>query len=137
MSETGPVYTSDVLTPEMRERYLTQGMGSHFSSWFTAMQGYVHDLATRKGWWREEREDGTVIALIHEEVSESLRALRNGGRQYSEKIPNFLEIEEELADVVIRIMDFAQKRGWRVGEAIVAKTAFNEKRPYRHGGKAF
>jgi hypothetical protein len=52
-------------------------------------------------------------------------------------IPEFTAAEEELADLVIRVMDFAAGRGHRLAEAILAKHAFNAHRPRMHGGKAF
>ena len=45
--------------------------------------------------------------------------------------------EVELADVVIRILDMAEARGWRVAEAMVAKHEFNRSREWKHGGKKF
>jgi len=48
-------------------------------------------------------------------------------------VPTFSGAEAELADVVIRIMDLAEGRGWRVAEAIVAKMSYNEGRERLHG----
>lgn len=39
----------------------------------------------------------------------------------------------KLADVVIRIMDLAQARGWNVAGALVEKAEFNKSRARRHG----
>jgi NTP pyrophosphatase (non-canonical NTP hydrolase) len=99
-------------------------------------QERVHRWAKEKGWWDEPRNDGELIALMHSELSEALEALRHGNTG-SEKIPDFSGLEEELADVVIRILDFAGARGLHLGEAIRAKHAYNQGRPYRHGGKKF
>lgn len=103
---------------------------------FDEVQGDVHTIAKKKGWWDEDKENGTIIALIHSEVSEALEALR-AGNPSDDKIPEFNGAEAELADVIIRIMDVAQKRGWRVSEAIIAKLQFNDNREYKHGGKLF
>lgn len=48
---------------------------------------------------------------------------------------NKAHVEEELADLVIRLMDFSVHRGYDVAGAISKKMKKNEKRPYRHGGK--
>jgi NTP pyrophosphatase (non-canonical NTP hydrolase) len=96
----------------------------------------VHSTAKDKGWWDEERNDGEIIALMHSELSEALEALRHGNPP-DDHIPDFTGVEAELADVVIRIMDYADARGFRVAEAIEAKMAFNDSRARKHGGKAF
>ena len=105
--------------------------------------GQISDLAVRAaenavahGWWDEERETGTLIALMHSELSEALEYDRHGNPP-SDHIPEFSGIEEELADVIIRILDLAGSRRYRIEEAVLAKMAFNESRPYKHGGKKF
>jgi len=69
----------------------------------------------------------TVVALIHSEVSEALEALRNCDRA---------NMAEELADVVIRCLDFAGGAGIDLDAAVAAKLERNRGRGYRHGGKA-
>ena len=56
-----------------------------------------------------DRNDGEIIALIHEELSETLRAFRKGNPK-SKKIPKFSEVEEELGDCIIRILDMVGAR---------------------------
>ena len=107
-------------------------MPGDFIKQFNCMSKLVHDWAMRKGFWDEPRNDGEIIALMHSELSEALEALRHGNPA-DDKVPEFSGFEAELADCVIRIMDTAAARGLRVGEAIVAKMAYNEGRPYRHG----
>jgi NTP pyrophosphatase (non-canonical NTP hydrolase) len=63
-----------------------------------------------------------------------MEAYRSGNPE-SEKIPGFSQMEEELADVVIRLLDFAGGENLNIEGALIAKMAYNEKRPYRHGGK--
>jgi NTP pyrophosphatase (non-canonical NTP hydrolase) len=94
----------------------------------------IHDLAKEKGWWDDDRSDGEIIALCHSELSEALEGLRERNPQ-SDKIPDFTKVEEELADCVIRLMDFSEARGHRVEYAILAKHEFNKTRPHKHGKK--
>ena len=45
----------------------------------------------------------------------------------------FSNLEEELADAVIRIMDYAFGKDLDVAGAIVAKMEYNESREFMHG----
>lgn len=110
-----------------------------FRLYFNDMQGRVYATAGEHGWYDADApafNDGEKIALMHSELSEALDALRHGNPP-SDHIPEFSGVEEELADTIIRIMDYAQHKGLRVAEALIAKAAFNDARPYRHGGKRF
>lgn len=42
----------------------------------------------------------------------------------------------EIADVMIRLMDYAGFKGWDLEKAIIAKHDFNKTRAFRHGNKA-
>lgn len=106
-----------------------------FIAAWNATQSDVHNTALEKGWWQEpERSTAECIALMHSELSEALEADRHGNPP-DDKVPEFTGVEAELADVVIRIMDFAGRKKLRVAEAIIAKAAMNKTRPHRHGKK--
>jgi NTP pyrophosphatase (non-canonical NTP hydrolase) len=107
-----------------------------FVSAFNDVMSDVFVTACAKGWHDKPREVGTEIALVHSELSELLEGLRHGNPP-SEHIPEFSAAEEEVADVVIRLLDMSKKHGWRIAEAIVAKAEFNRGREHKHGGKAF
>lgn len=109
---------------------------SDFRRGFKFLQKDVHRNAVAHGWWETERNDGELLALVHAEVSEALEALRKGNPKDPD-VPQFSSAEVELADVIIRIMDIAEARGWDVAQALIKKHSFNQGRSYRHGGKVF
>lgn len=111
-------------------------LDNQFASMFEQFAASVHATARDKGWWDRERNDGELIALIHSELSDGLEGLRHGNPP-DDKVPEFSAIEAEYADVIIRIMDHAHARGWRVGAAVVAKSRMNRTRERMHGGKQF
>ena len=115
--------------------FCNDGLGRFFHS-FEALQKDVHENARDKGWWDTDRNDGELLALMHSELSEALEALR-AGNPPDDKVPAFSGVTVELADVVIRIMDYAEARGFSVAGAIVAKIEFNKTREKMHGGKRF
>jgi NTP pyrophosphatase (non-canonical NTP hydrolase) len=84
--------------------------------------------AKSKGWHDEPSEMGTMLALIHSEVSEALEADRKGNPEH---------FAEELADVCIRIFDLCGLKNIDLESAISKKMEFNKTRTYKHGGKAY
>ena len=103
---------------------------------YNAKASEVNQTARDKGWWDKERNDGEIIALMHSELSEALEALRHGNPP-DDHLPEFTGVEAEMADVIIRIMEFGVARGYRIAEAVEAKIAYNKTRPHKHGDKAF
>lgn len=69
--------------------------------------------------------------LMHSELGERTEAQRKS--LPSDKIEGFTGEEEELADMVIRALDYCGRRKFRLGKAIVAKMRYNFGREYMHG----
>ncbi|KAK9679488.1 hypothetical protein QE152_g39961 [Popillia japonica] len=98
----------------------------------------AHKTAVAHGWWEKEPEFGTLIALCHSELSESLEEYRDGRQPYQlyhEKNGRPEGIPVELADVVIRIFDMCGHYGIDLEGAILDKMRYNQWRDYKHGGK--
>lgn len=74
---------------------------------------------------------GLKLALTVGEISEALEAVRKN-KGADDHIPEFTAEEAELADVVIRLMNYAHDGKLRVAEAIVAKNEYNR---HRHDHK--
>ena len=100
----------------------------------------AHEINAANGWkvftpedWPNDGELdkvyflGAHATLIHEEISEAFRGVRNRNRD------NF---DEELADAIIRITSIAYGLGTDLEAAIIAKMAKNWTRGLHHGGKA-
>ena len=103
------------------------------------IQTAVHATALEKGWWDEDRTPGEILALVHSEVSEALEELRTSGGD-----PTSVHWRDdgkpegfrfELADAIIRILDYAEYSGIDMSAAIAEKDAYNKTREHRHGGK--
>ena len=110
---------------------LNESLRFNFITSTIAMQDVIHANARDKGWWDGERNDGEAIALMHSELSEALEALRKGNPM-DNKVP-FDNLTVELADCVIRIMDYCGAKNLPLAEAIIAKHEFNTTRPHKHG----
>jgi len=137
-----------------------------FLNSFNSIAAKIHETAIMKGWWDQktaedwmqeiagngkiyslieafeagqanpERNKGEMISLMHSELTECLEALRAGNPK-DDKIPGHSGMAAELADTIIRIMDFDIAFGIGVANALIAKIEYNETRPYKHGGKKF
>ena len=102
------------------------------------VQNDIHQIAVEHGWWdSSERNVGEAFMLMVSEISEAMEYARKDWNAPDDKIPQFTGVEAELADCIIRILDFAGGYNLNVVQALLAKMEFNRNRPYKHGGKLF
>lgn len=90
------------------------------------MQARIHQQNREMGWWDNPREMGTLLCLVHSEISEAMEGERKG--LMDDHLPHRSMLEVELADAMIRIMDIAASRGLDLAGAIVEKVDYNRKR---------
>lgn len=112
----------------------------------------IHENAKSKGFFDSEKNIGEMLCLIHSEVSEALEADRKGRHTTGtiQTINSFVidemfvtdfkiavkdTFEDELADVMIRVMDLAAFKGIDLEAHIKAKMRYNAMREHKHGKK--
>lgn len=100
--------------------------------------GVLNDLAkechaANQTWWHDpatgarlNRNKGELLCLIHSEVSECMEGERKG--LMDTHLPHRKMAEVELADILIRIFDYAGAYGYDLDGAFVEKRAYNAQR---------
>lgn len=119
----------------------------------------IFENAKKKGWYDKGKglNIGERIALIHSECSEALEADRED--RYCER-PNTESkeataywsnedfqkhfehevkdtFEDEMADIIIRVLDMCALKSIDIEAHIQAKMRYNELRPKQHGNKKY
>ena len=124
----------------------------------------IHANAIAHGWWDEPRSFGEILALCHSELSEALEEDRadrpmvyfpciaeegepcqgincdyfssfdgNCNNGCLSAKPEGVAVE--MADCIIRILDWAGHAGVDMEQIILKKHEYNKSRPYKHGKK--
>ena len=105
-----------------------------------ALADAAYKNACDKGFHLEDHQKTEVelyakwTANIHGETSELWEATRKGhlSNMCDKDCPLSCE-EEELADIIIRVLDTSKARGIDIGRAVEMKMAYNSGRPFMHG----
>lgn len=108
-----------------------------------ALAARIHEGNVERGFYDDEPHGECApvteliakLGLIVTEVAEAIEAVRAPWPQPSEKVPEATCEEEEIADVLIRTLDYAAYRELRLDLAVERKLEANARRGYRHGGK--
>lgn len=100
----------------------------------------VYQVACEKGWHDDDDGEDAFVERscnnLHDEVSELHEAWRNGRlRQQCDKPIPLTCLEEELADIAIRVFDDARHLNVDIVRALAIKHEYNKTRAFRHGGK--
>lgn len=97
----------------------------------------IHSNAVNKGFWDDTSEmaNHNKLLMMHAEISEVVEALRDPSHPRSTKIPDQTAEAEEMADLIIRALDYCARRNINIGEVMLEKHAYNATRPHMHGKK--
>jgi len=116
----------------------------------------IHAINVENGFYdEEERNMGEILALIHSEVSEALECDRKGlycsdltnARVSWDKYDEYSNeafkhafrknikdtFEDELADILIRVLDLAAYKGIDLERHVALKMKYNAMRQRKHG----
>jgi len=83
-------------------------------------------------WWhnrlgyRIERNKGELLCLVHSEISEAMEGERKD--LMDDKLPHRKMAEVELADAIIRILDYSAAFGYDISGAVREKLEYNATR---------
>ncbi len=113
------------------------------------LRDFCYNESLKAGWHTnietgelKERNKAEMLCLIHSEISEAMEGERKN--LMDDHLPHRPMAEVEMADAVIRIMDYCGRWGYDIGGAIVEKMTYNRNRSdhklenrIKNNGKSF
>lgn len=112
----------------------------------------IHAVNVKNGFWEDKdtKNMGETLMLVVTELAEALEAHRNGHHTNVIKLYEVASVndfktafethiknsfEDELADVIIRMLDLCEGFGIDIETHIRLKLEYNKTREYKHGKK--
>ena len=93
------------------------------------LSGEIHDDSTSAGWW-DDGDDKYVLAtklmLTVSEIAEAMEGVRKD--LMDDHLPHRKMVEVEVADAIIRLLDFAGALNMDIGGAVMEKLEYNRNR---------
>lgn len=94
----------------------------------------IHSDNVKKGFYDAPLKPLEIHMLICSEVAEASESVRDQLPAFYTDISGKPQGElTELADALIRILDYAAYKKWDMDTAVTEKLAYNRTRPYKHG----
>lgn len=114
---------------------------------FNELAKTIHEGNAARGFWEGERKLTEVVMLTVCELAEAIEADRAGKWVSKSDLVRYSDnpepavfretikdtVQDEIADAIIRLLDFSHKFGIDLDFHIAAKLNYNASRPYKHG----
>ena len=108
-------------------------IGEIYATAITDISSTIHSACVDAGWYTNldtgdplERNVAEMLCLVHSEISEALEGYRKD--LVDSHLPEYANIDVELADAVIRILDLCGYLGIDIGQVISDKFDYNQVR---------
>lgn len=107
----------------------------NFIATLRSLQKYVHAVNTRAGWWTDlntgenlvgKRNRGEMLMLIVTEIAEAMEGERKDVND--DHLPHRKMAEVELADAMLRLLDYAEAHNYDIAGAMDEKMRYNAQR---------